>query len=106
MKDDDKKVTRLPVDNKRKGNGPFLVGEEPLECRHTGKFKISLAKETCKCMDCGELLSPMFVLSRLMHRESQWIRNRERYDDEMKRLDARSRTRCRHCGKMTKISRS
>ena len=48
----------------------------------------------------------MFVLESLMHQESRWMRTREAYQEEMKRLDERSRTKCQHCGQMTRISRS
>jgi hypothetical protein len=58
-----------------------------------------------ECGHCKTRLDPMFVLRLLAHEETQWLRNRQRYIDEMKRLHERSRTKCWHCGQMTEISR-
>jgi uncharacterized protein YeaO (DUF488 family) len=44
------------------------------------------------------------VLRKLAHRETDFHQLAERYHDEMRRLSERSRTRCMHCGKMTRIS--
>lgn len=46
----------------------------------------------------------MFVLKMLMQAESRWNQTRESYQEEMKRLRERSRTKCQHCGQMTRIS--
>ena len=105
MADDD--VKKLPVRNKRQDDGNlFLVPPPYGKCKHyRGPFEVDEDAGTCKCLECGEEVSPMFVLNRLMSQESQWIRTRERYKDEMKRLAERSRTKCEHCGQMTRISR-
>ncbi|HMF66121.1 MAG TPA: hypothetical protein VK602_00755 [Phyllobacterium sp.] len=58
-----------------------------------------------ECGACGTRLDPMFVLRRLAHEETKWHDTRQRYNDEMKRLDERTRTKCDNCGKMTRISR-
>ncbi len=39
-----------------------------------------------------------------MQLESQWMRTRAAHQDEMRRLRERSRTKCDHCGKITRIS--
>lgn len=59
-----------------------------------------------ECGNCGTKLDPMFVLRRLANEETQWLRTRSNYVEEMKRLNARTRTTCQHCGKMTRITRS
>ena len=46
----------------------------------------------------------MFVLEQLMKQESQWMRTMATYQDQMKRLAERSRTKCQHCGEMTRVS--
>ncbi len=56
------------------------------------------------CGGCGEKLNPMWVLGQLMSRESRYAQFRDGYQEEMKRLSERSRTKCRHCGEMTPIS--
>lgn len=59
-----------------------------------------------ECGFCGTRLDPMFVLRLLAHEETTWLRTRKAYQDEMKRLAARRRTKCEYCGRMTRISRS
>lgn len=59
-----------------------------------------------ECGSCRTRLDPMWVLKNLANEESFWSQARARYVEEMKRLGARSATKCQHCGKMTKISRS
>lgn len=72
-------------------NGPFLVNE-------------TLAEVTCG--KCNEKLNPMWVLGQLVNKENRWHEHFARYQDEMRRLAERSRTKCRHCGQMTPISHS
>lgn len=86
---------------------PMLAPVDPLKCRHhSAKFEIDMRAGKCFCRDCKEEVSPMFVLEKLMHEESRWRRTRSDYLDELKRLEQRSRTKCQHCGEMTRISRS
>jgi hypothetical protein len=59
-----------------------------------------------ECGECGTKLEPMWVLRQLANKESQWHRTRERYNEEMKRLSERSKTKCEACGFMTPISRT
>ena len=105
MNDDD--VIKLHVRNKRQDDGKLFLVPPPREkCKHyKGPFEVDDDAGTCKCMECGDDVSPMFVLKRLMNKESQWNRTREKYQDEMKRLSERSKTKCEHCGQMTRISR-
>lgn len=62
------------------------------------------AKEV-ECGICGTALDPVWVLMQLAGEESRWRQFRKAYDDEMRRLNERSRTKCDNCGKMTRISR-
>ena len=59
-----------------------------------------------ECGLCNTRLDPMFVLRHLAFEETNWLRTRKAYQDEMKRLNARRRTKCDNCGHMTRISRS
>jgi len=70
-------------------NGPFLVDD-------------TLAEVTCG--QCKQKLNPMWVLKQLVQKESRWFAHFARYQGEMKRLAERSRTKCQHCGEMTRIS--
>jgi hypothetical protein len=76
-------------------------------CHHfRGPFEVDVDGAKCKCLACGGEVSPIFVLRQLMLEESQWMRTRAAYQDEMQRLKERSRTKCQHCGQITRISRS
>ena len=111
MSDDDENVTRLPVRFKKPAHdeGPVLqvVTTRAGECDHTFRvtYLIRPGETEVECSGCGTRLEPMWVLSRLAGRDSQYHRARERYEDEMKRLEQRNRTKCEACGHMTRISR-
>jgi len=84
----------------------MLVPVNPGKCRHLFvTFEVDRSAGVCRCKACGETVSAMFVLEQLMHQESQWLRTRAAYQDEMARLAERSRTKCCNCGQMTRISR-
>lgn len=100
-------VTALPVTPRPDpGERPMLQEVGMTGCNHfaTG-FQIDMTAQTCKCAACGEAVSPWFVLDRLMSQESRWMRTRAAYQDEMRRLEERSSTKCNQCGEMTRISR-
>ncbi len=105
---DDDNVTPLPV--KFKGPLPpdrtLLVPHEvgKSQCQHFPVQAIvntSLAEVTCG--SCGEKLNPMWVLGQLATRDRNFAEAHDRYHEQMKRLDERTSTKCRHCGKMTRI---
>lgn len=106
---DDDKVTRLPVRFKDAAPAdrtlvfPHEVGKSD-GCQHE-KFIVDRAKAEVECGACGEKLNPMWVLVQLCGRDRRFHEAHKRYHDEMKRLSERSRTKCDHCGRMTRISR-
>lgn len=103
---DESDIKKLPVKNKKQDEGKLFLVPPLDKCKHLdGPFEVDEDSGVCRCKTCGEKVSPMFVLKRLMKQESLWNRNRERYKDEMKRLSDISKTKCQHCGFMTKISR-
>lgn len=100
-------ILKLPVKTRHPIGGAFLQPVPAMTCSHwRGPFEVDVKGGKCKCLSCGGDVSPMFVLDQLMNQESQWMRTRAAYMDEMKRLAERSKTKCDHCGKMTRISRS
>lgn len=105
MSDD---VIVLPVKNKRADeSGPFLVPPPHDKCQHyANQFVVDKAAGKCTCKACGDEVSPMLVLERLMHQESRWMENRRHYMDEMERLAKRTKTKCQHCGHLTPISKN
>ncbi len=118
MGDDDEKVTPLPVRFKKRPDGstilqivdPFVTGgcghiyfERDGEWRQV-TYIVRPGETEVECGSCGTKLDPMWVLKQLAGRESNWNRSRQHYREEMARLRARQKTKCEHCGQMTRIS--
>lgn len=103
MSDD---VVKFPK-RKKEQSESFLVAVPYSKCQHyDGPFEVDEHGGKCKCLKCGDEVTPIFVLMRLMNKESNWMRTRAGYQEEMKRLNERSRTKCQHCGQLTRISRA
>lgn len=99
------KVTKLPVLYKNHENERVLSLTPTLTCSH-GSYLIDVKLNEVECARCHQKLNPMWVLERLCFSESRYHDLHERYQEELKRLEARSYTKCRHCNQMTPISRS
>lgn len=105
LDDVDTNVRILPVKPRPEPEGRYLVEVPITKCQHwRGPFEVDIDAAKCKCLECGEEVSPMFVLENLMKKESRWMQAHDRYQDEQKRLAERSRTKCDHCGQITRIS--
>jgi len=57
------------------------------------------------CDDCGDRLNPIAILVRFSHEESRWKWQRDALMEERERIEAKSKCKCQHCGKITKITR-
>lgn len=101
-------IAQLPVKYKKPLDGErFLVPVDPGKCSHfNGPFEIDTKGNKCTCKRCGEQVGAMYVLEQLMKAESRWMQTLATYQEDMKRMDERSRTKCDNCGKITRISRS
>jgi formylmethanofuran dehydrogenase subunit E len=85
--------------------GAMLQAVPVTQCQHLfATYTIDLNAGKCICKRCSGDVTPMFVLEQLMKKESQWMRTMATYQDQMKRLAERSRTKCQHCGEMTRVS--
>lgn len=82
---------------------PYEV-EKPERCSHEN-FIVDNKKAEVECGQCHEKLNPMWVLTVLTDRDHRYHESHSRYQEEMKRLEDRVRTKCQHCDKMTRISR-
>jgi Zn finger protein HypA/HybF involved in hydrogenase expression len=98
-------VHALPVKPRPENVARVLTEVEPYTCQHT-RFIINAKLAQVTCEDCQERLDPMQVLVTLSRGETKYHELHARYQDEMRRLGERSRTKCEHCDKMTRISRS
>lgn len=109
MSDD---VRRLPVRFKNPPHADaFLVVDHGPKCGdgyfdHKGPYLVDNSKDEVECKTCGAKLNPIWVLRQLASHETRWHETSKRYADEMKRLSDRSRTKCEHCHKLTRISRA
>ncbi|MFA7333371.1 MAG: hypothetical protein WC130_03660 [Kiritimatiellia bacterium] len=104
----DDKIIPLGVTFKKPDDGEkmlSLVTYSPGECREHS-YLIDPQADTVTCKNCPKVFNPMAVLVDLCRKESRWMNSYRQYHDEMKRLDQRQRTKCEHCDKMTRISRS
>lgn len=98
-------VLKLPVKKVAPPDGNLMLVQPVGKCIHFNTaFEVDVDAGDCKCLGCGERVTAIFVLKRLMQLESQWMRTRAAYQDEMARLKARERTKCEKCGHMTRIS--
>jgi hypothetical protein len=102
----DAEVVRLPVTKVEPPDGTLMLVPPPFgKCIHFNTtFEVDEDSGDCKCLGCGERVTAIFVLVQLMKQESRWNRTREAYQAEMQRLKERERTKCQHCGQITRIS--
>lgn len=113
---DDENVTKLPVRFKEPAP-PERTLLHPHElravnvnrCGHNefegAAFIVDEKLDQVTCSKCGERLNPMWVLKQLTNRDSRFHEAHRRYHEEQQRLAERARTKCQHCGEMTRISR-
>lgn len=74
----------------------------PGKCQHK-HMTVDEDLNEVACDDCGAKLNPVAVLLRFAGEESRWAREGERLRELHKKLDARIRCKCQHCGQMTRI---
>lgn len=96
-------VTVLPVKPRDNSTERVLTRVHSFDCRHQ-RFIVDDKLAEVTCADCSEKISPIYALLQLCGQENRYHELHARYQDEMKRLAERSRTKCRHCGEMTPIS--
>jgi len=107
---DDDKIKILPVKfSKPAPDERTLLHPHEVQsskCMHyPGHFIIDASLAEVTCADCKEKLNPMWVLQQLAGRDRRFAEAHETYAKQMKRLSERERTKCDHCGKLTRISR-
>lgn len=98
-------VITLPVKPRDNDNERVLTQVHSYQCMHR-RFTVDERLGQVECRDCKEKLNPMFALLSLCRQEGRYWELHARYQDELARLAARSKTKCEHCDKMTRISRA
>lgn len=110
MSDDDNVVSlgvqyRGPLDA---DNPPALKvaprESSPCMFRHKGPYLVDEKLAEVECGTCHAKLNPMHVLGELARQETNWHTYRRTYLEQVQRLRERSRTKCEHCNRMTRIS--
>lgn len=102
----DDNVTVLPVKQRSDLGNEHVFSSVPLsKCWHR-RYVVDDKLAEVECADCHEKLNPQWVLQQLANQEHRYHELHARYHDELKRLGERSRTKCQHCGQMTRISKS
>lgn len=96
-------VHQLPVKPPVVDTGKVLQLVAGMRCWHR-RFIVDDTLDTVECRDCGEKLNPMYALKQLAQNENKYHEYHARYHDEQQRLAERSKTKCTHCGQMTRIS--
>ena len=101
----DDTIAYLPVKHRPDDVERVLTVVSPYSgpCRHQ-RFIIDERLLQVECADCKALLDPIQALVTLCRQETRYHELHERYQDQMQRLRERSRTKCQHCGQMTRIS--
>lgn len=107
---DDEKITRLPV----KFREPLPIDRTLLQphevpkanqCGHLfAQYLVDPSEAQVECGRCGEKLNPMWVLHQLAIRDRRMAEAQKASKAAQERLEERTRTKCNHCGKMTRIS--
>lgn len=101
------KVSDLGIKRKPPpGESRTLIPVYTRECSHRGPYVVDESLAQVECATCHARLDPLWVLMRLANKETQMETHRAAYQDEMRRLAERSKTKCQCCGKMTRISRA
>lgn len=95
-------VTQLPRTKQRRTAAPLEVVHS-YKCQH-GHFLVDEKKADVECGLCHEKLNPMWVLAQIA-RDDDRLRHRwATLKADLQLMGERTRTKCKHCGKMTPIT--
>ena len=72
-------------------------------CPHCN-VKADTARTYLTCRDCGADLNPIEWIAQNKEYLNQIVREAQNYNDAVAKYEKRSRTKCQHCGEMTRIS--
>ncbi len=98
-------IIALPVKPRDNSTERVLTEVAGVKCYHR-RFTVDDKLQEIECRDCGQKLNPMFALIQLVRQETRYHELHARYEDEMRRLGERSKTKCQHCDQMTRISKA
>ena len=103
----DSTVTRFSGRRRRiPDEGTYLrpVVDYERSCQHElFGFDVDESEDAVTCRKCGTKLNPVWAMARLARQETGWHRTRADCSEILKKLDAKSRCKCQHCGQMTRV---
>jgi hypothetical protein len=100
---DDPKVTALKPKERKTPGGNTLHVAHGHACRHT-HVTVDPTLATLQCNDCKEKLDPIPYIVMLAHHEHRlWVRGAEMHA-AAELAAQKTRTKCEHCGKMTRVN--
>lgn len=81
------------------------IARKRFDDKHCEHYCVEIDEARCNvvCKKCGVELNPIWVLSRFAREQTQWDANRKALKEERERMELKQRTKCQHCGAMTKI---
>ncbi len=71
-------------------------------CKHL-RILVDESKPFAECRDCKQQLNPMQTLARFAREETNWKLQLDELKKTNIEYEKRSRCKCQHCGKMTRI---
>lgn len=93
----------FPVKLKTVPGKPISVAQVPYTaCRHL-HTEIDPQKAEVTCLDCKALLNPIWLLEQLSREDDRLFRRWAELKATIQAMDERTKTKCKHCGKMTPI---
>lgn len=72
------------------------------QCRHNSII-VDESLEQVICKICNERLNPFFVIKEMMKNSELWKRQKAEANLAREQAEKKTRTKCQHCGKMTKV---
>ena len=103
---------RVVVDNQQRNRNANVISltearrEYDMERCHHWQLIIDTALNEVECDDCGARLNPVEALMRFARQESRLFQRQAEILPLLERLEKKSRTKCQHCGKMTRVNLS
>jgi Zn finger protein HypA/HybF involved in hydrogenase expression len=92
--DKDQHPSQVFVENKKE--------PQYADCKHA-RLSIDQSTDTVWCKDCGQKLSPMWVLNRIADKHNRFYWNYSEVFEKSKKAQQMNRCKCQHCGQMTRI---
>jgi hypothetical protein len=89
------------------GNGQQILNikifcEKHSNCNHSRTW-VDIKKNHITCRDCKVELNPVWVLNEIAHKQSLLKIRIEEQKKIIELYNKKKRTKCEHCGKMTKV---